>query len=182
MIPRRKPNSALVFVAALVMVTLFVLSLFVQPASPADSKKSPRYLLAVKLQHALVGTPMQNLGFILEAEGYRANISPYFIVGAAGTESGEGRNPGRYGCSGNKYNVWGLGACGRAWNEPHFVSWRHAIRYYVDFINHYWPKAQTVYDLHGYCPPCGSRAWGAQTYAWMLKMFGNVTYSIKYPR
>ena len=56
MIPRRKPNSALVFVAALVMVTLFVLSLFVQPASPGIPAKLAKQARYVASHGGVTGT------------------------------------------------------------------------------------------------------------------------------
>lgn len=139
---------------------------------------SQRYLVAKRVQQGLRGTPLHGLGFVFEAEGWRTGLSPFFLVGASGTES----SLGAAGCSGNRFNIWGLGACNRAWSVPVFPTWQRAIRYYADFIRRLWPRARTVYELHGYCPPCGSYGWGSKTYAWMRQLFGQVSSSIRYPR
>lgn len=145
-------------------------------AKPAP-KHSHRYLVARQVAHGLRGTPLQGLGFVFEAEAHRRNLSPFFLVGASGTES----SLGAAGCSGNRFNIWGLGACNRYWHVPFFPTWRHAISYYADFIRQHWPHARTVYDLHGYCE-CGSLSWGSQTLAWMHRLFQDVSGSVLYPR
>jgi len=141
-------------------------------------KHSHRYQVAQKVNHGLQGTPLHGLGFVFEAAGWKFGLSPYFLAGASGTESSLGAAP----CSGNPKNIWGLGACGRAWNEPHFPTWKSAITYYAHFIKRLWPHADTVYELHGYCPPCGSHGWGAKTLTWMQLLFGDVGESLAYPK
>lgn len=148
-----------------------------QPAQADDPKHSARYLLAKKLNQGLKGTPLEGLGFAFEAAGHRHGISPFFLIGASGTES----SLGAAGCSGNPRNIWGIGACNRAWTVPYFPDWKSAVGYYARFIKRTWPKARTVYELHGYCPPCGSYGWGSKTLAWMQQLFGPVSSSIFYP-
>lgn len=165
------------------LASFFCLFILVVGAKAADRKKprphhSHRFLVAQRVQHGLAHTPLRGLGFVFEAEGHRRNLSPFFLVGASGTES----SLGAASCSGNPHNYWGLGSCDRAWKVPHFRSAREAIRYYADFIKHYWPHAQTVYELYGYCPPCGARGWGEKTYAWMRHLFGPVSKRLEYPR
>ena len=56
MIPRRKPNSALVFVSAVVMVTMFVFSLVVEPASPGIPAKLAKQARYVASHGGVTGT------------------------------------------------------------------------------------------------------------------------------
>lgn len=119
------------------------------------------------LQAGLAGTPMYASVVELEKAARKYGISPYFIAAAAGTESAFGR----LSCRGNPRNVWGLGSCNRYWRVPYFQTWRQAYTYYARFITTRWPRARTAYDLHGYCPPCGSR-WGDATAYHMRRLFG----------
>ena len=139
---------------------------------------SHRYQVAQKVNRGLDGTPLQGLGFAFEAAGWKHKLSPFFLVGASGTESSLGESS----CRRNPHNIWGLGACGVRWSEPHFPTWKAAIFYYAWFIRDRWPNARTVYELHGYCPECGSYGWGSATYTWMERLFGDVSPSLAYPR
>jgi hypothetical protein len=146
----------------------------------AHAAHSHRYLIAKRVQDGISGTPLQGLGFMIEAEAFRSGLNPFFLVGAAGTESGDGNNPVAHPCGPHRHNVWGLGACNRYWNPPAFPTWKAAFHYYVGFIKSHWPRARTVYDLTGYCE-CGTSAWGNSTSAWMGKLFGDRSGSILYP-
>lgn len=132
----------------------------------ATAEGGQRSDTARRLNANLAGTPLAGTGWIMEAEGHRHGIHPAFIAAAAGIESAWGRLP----CRSNPRNVWGLGSCDRAWQVPHFTTWRYAIRYYARFIRSRWPHARTPYDLHGYCE-CGSRSWGSRV-AWNMDRLG----------
>lgn len=155
------------------MLTLALIAL-ITIAYPEVAAAGKRSDVARQLNANLAGTPMAGLGYILEAEGHRGNVHPAFIAAAAGLESAWGRIP----CRGNELNVWGLGSCDRAWQVPHFRSWRHAIRYYARFIRQRWPSARTPYDLPGYCE-CGSASWGSRV-AWNMDRLGFAP-QVRYP-
>jgi hypothetical protein len=164
-------------------VTVALITLFVCTTAKAARPKKPapqhshRFLVAQALNKGLRSTPLARLGFVFEAEGHRRNLSPFFLVGASGTES----SLGAASCRGNPKNLWGLGSCDRYWKVPYFETWKEAIGYYADFIRGHWPTARTVYDLHGYCE-CGSAYWGGKTSAWMAQLFGDRSGSILYPK
>jgi hypothetical protein len=128
---------------------------------------SQRHTTLTNLRAGLAGTPMAASVRELEAAARKWGLSPYFIAAAAGTESAFGR----LACRGNPRNLWGLGACNRAWHVPQFTSWQHAYGYYARFIRTRWPSARTAYDLHGYCE-CGSSVWGRRTAWHMSRLFG----------
>lgn len=110
-----------------------------------------------RLNAGLANTPMAGLGAILEAEGRRYGVSPFFMAAAAGTESSFGAAS----CSGNRKNVWGLAACDGRWHVPYFDTWQEAIGFYARFLSSRWPSARTPYDYHRYaaCDVC----WGRKT-------------------
>lgn len=130
----------------------------------ADAHAGKRSDVARQLNANLAGTPLAGKGWLLEAEGHRAGVHPAFIAAVAGLESAWGRLP----CRANSKNLWGLGSCDRAWQVPHFATWRQAIRYFARFVRTRWPYARTPYDLHGYCE-CGS--WGSRV-AWNMDRLG----------
>jgi hypothetical protein len=107
------------------------------------------------------GTPMAGLGAILEAEGRRYGISPYFMAAAAGTES----SFGAAGCSNNPKNVWGLAACDGRWHVPYFPTWESAVGFYARFLASRWQGHSSPYSFRGYaaCDAC----WGRKTSAHM---------------
>lgn len=143
-------------------LTLTLLALLI--ANCATAKGGIRHDTARKLNRNLAGTPLAGTGWLLENEGHRHGVHPAFIAAVAGLESAWGRLP----CTHNPKNVWGLGSCDRAWQVPHFTTWRQAIRYFARFIRQRWPSARTPYDLHGYCQ-CGS--WGSRV-AWNMDRLG----------
>ena len=110
-----------------------------------------------RLDAGLAGTPMAGLGAILEAEGRRYGISPYFMAAAAGTES----SFGAAGCGNNPKNVWGLAACDGRWHVPYFNTWQEAIGFYARFLASRWSNHSTPYSFRGYaaCDVC----WGRKT-------------------
>lgn len=126
----------------------------VELAPAAHARRST----VARLDRYLAGTPMRGLGDTLERVGRRHGVSPFFIVGVAGKES----SLGAAACGSNPRNVWGLGACGRAWNPPYFSSWNTAIDYFARFVEgragvgRGWPNARTPWDFGGYCSGCES--------------------------
>jgi len=125
-----------------------------------------------QLNDGLAGTPMAGLGVVLEREGRKHGVSPFFMAAAAGTESSFGAAP----CSNNRKNVWGLAACDGRWHVPYFNSWQEAIGFYARFLSSRWPSARTPYDYHRYaaCTPC----WGRKTSLHMSRF--NVGNSTRY--
>ena len=98
---------------------------------------------------------MEGTGKIVVKQSEKYGINPYFVTAVAGKESSLGREA----CSNNPKNVWGLGACGRAWGVPYFESWLEAINYFIRFIDERWPNANTPFQFYGYCQGC-EYEWG----------------------
>lgn len=101
------------------------------------------------------------------------------MAAIAGVESSYGRAA----CRGNRFNVWGLGSCGRSWSPPVFSSWWAAADYYARFLRDRWldrgVRTATAIGIT-YCPPCGSR-WGTAV-EWHMTRAGwptTVTYMKK---
>lgn len=140
-----------------------------------EAKHSDRYLTAKRLNRGLAGSPMRGLGFKLEAAGHRHGISPFFMAAVAATESSLGRVP----CRNNPRNVWGLGACGRAWWPPFFNTWNEATHYFARFLVRTWPRARTPHDFHGYAGE-GTPVWASRTAYFMRSLFG-VGSGVRYP-
>jgi hypothetical protein len=123
-----------------------------------------------RLDAGLQGTPMSGLGAILEQQGRRYGISPFFMAAAAGTESSFGAAA----CANNRRNVWGLAACDGRWHVPYFNTWTEAIRFYARFLASRWHGHSTPYSFTGYaaCDAC----WGRKTSAHMGRFgVGNST-------
>jgi len=99
---------------------------------------------------------MKGTGKIIVNQSRKYGINPYFVVAVAAKESTLGSES----CSSNPRNVWGLGACGRAWNPPYFQTWTQAVNYFIRFIERLWPRAETPYEFYGYCNGCESE-WGS---------------------
>lgn len=124
-----------------------------------------------RLDRFLSPYPMRGLGTMLERIGRREGVSPFFIVAVAGKESSFGLAA----CGANPRNVWGLGACGRAWTPPYFNTWEEAITFFARFVEgrtsvyHGWPNAQTPWDFHGYCAGCET-SWAAGVSRFMTMM------------
>lgn len=117
---------------------------------------------------------MAGTGPILEREGRRHGVSPFFMAAVAATES----SLGRAACGPGGFNAWGLGNCGTAWTVPSFGSWAEAIAYYADFLASRWPGHSTPYSFNGYaaCDDC----WARKTSEWMGSLFG-VSNRTRYP-
>lgn len=138
-------------------------------------KHSPRYQVVQQLRTGLRGTPLQGHAFEIEQAAYDTHVSPFFMVGASGTES----SVFRASCAGNRWNGWGMGSCSASW-VPFLPTLRYAFHFYGTYIRATWPSARTPYDLHGYCG-CGDQAWGDKTVAWIRQLFGNVPTTLAYP-
>lgn len=125
------------------------------------------YLTAVKLNRALVGTPMRGSGFALVLAGRKWDVHPAFIAAVAGLESSYGAAA----CRGNRMNVWGLSSCGRGWYVPQFRSWRHATEFFARWFRSRWTPAVDMWAVgRSYCPPCGS-SWGERV-AYRMRLLG----------
>jgi hypothetical protein len=135
---------------------------------------------ARRLDVYLGGTPMSGLGTLLERVGRQHGVSPFFIVAVAGKESSLGTAT----CSANPRNVWGLGACGRAWSPPYFPTWEAAIDFFARFVNGQagvgsgWPSARTPWDFGGYCRGCES-SWASGVTRFMSAM--GSSHNVRYP-
>lgn len=136
--------------------------------------------VVARLDRYLARSPMRGTGRILERVGRREGVSPFFIAGVAAKES----SLGAAACGSNRYNVWGLGACGRAWSPPYFDSWEAAIDYFARFVKgrtpayRGWPSARTPWDYHGYCQGCES-SWASGVVRHMAAMGAGT--SVRYP-
>lgn len=138
-----------------------------------------------RLKRGLRGTPLAGSERDLYQEARRANFNPYVIVGASGVESSYGLVPCSGRGTGGRFNIWGLGACGRAWHPPDFTTRRQAYRYFIGFIRSHWPDARTIYEFYGYCVPasrCGAPIWGARAMGKARQLFGPVSPSLAFPR
>lgn len=142
--------------------------------------RARRDAVVARLNRYLARSPMHGLGATLERVGRREGVSPFFIVGVAGKES----TLGSASCGSNPRNVWGLGACGRAWSPPYFRTWEHAVTYFARFVMgrtsvyRGWPSARTPYDFGGYCSGCES-SWASAVLTHMARMQAGV--SVRYP-
>jgi len=179
--PARRVTCLLLILAFLAAVA--VSSWFADPGRSSRGKPavspvhSHRYLVAVRVARGVRSTPLRGLGWLIERVGFREGVSPFFMVGASGTESSVFRAP----CSGNPRNGWGLGSCGAAWRAPYFRTWEQAFTYYARHVRRLWPRARTPFELYGYCA-CGSAYWGSKTVAWMRLLFGaGVPTGVRYP-
>jgi hypothetical protein len=124
-----------------------------------------------RLNRGLAGTPLAGHGAILDREGKRRNVSPFFVASIAGVESSFGAAA----CGGN---AWGIGSCSMT-----FASFAGGIVYttrllrtgYIDRgLRDVWSIGRV------YCPPCGSR-WGDKVAFFMRSRFRvgpSVTYSV----
>ncbi len=122
-----------------------------------------------KINRYVKNTPMEGMGKIIVKQARKHEISPYFVVAVAAKESSLGAEA----CSHNRKNVWGLGACGRAWKPPHFKNWTQAVNYFVRFINRLWPKAQSPFQFYGYCYGCETE-WGNDVARHMRNIGGTI--------
>lgn len=115
-----------------------------------------------RLNRALSRSRMAGTGAILEQEGRRYGVSPYFMAAAAWTES----SLGDAAC--DNYNAWGLGNCGSAWSVPSFSSWDEAISYYARYLSSHWPGHSSPWSFRGYakCDSC----WAEKTAEHMVAL------------
>lgn len=161
----------------IICIGALVLAVLAGGASGAmrTTAHSHRYQIAAILIRGIQGTPIAGQGWTLEDVAFHDHVNPFFIVGAAGTESSVWRAP----CASNPKNGWGLSSCGSGWYVPFFRTWRQAFDFYARYIRRQWPDARTPYDLHDYsaCDAC----WGPKTVAWIRQLFGNVSIGLAYP-
>jgi hypothetical protein len=130
--------------------------------------------VVTRLERGLVGSPMAGTGVILEREGRKHGVSPYFMAATAATES----SLGHAACSNNRFNAWGLANCTGIWYVPSFRSWDEAIAFYAKFLSSRWPSHSTPYSFSGYaaCDDC----WARKVSSWMGTLFG-VPARTRYP-
>ena len=112
------------------------------------TRRVDRYLASIR-------SPMP--AWALVRAGREAGISPFALAAISVVESSAGLAAcGR--------NAWGLGACSRAWTTitlcgkrwtlATITSWYAGARMTGELIRCLWPRARSVYDLHGYCSGC----------------------------
>lgn len=142
--------------------------------SATEDSVRPRPSVVSTLERGLAGTPMAGTGKLLEEQGRRYRISPYFMAAVAATES----SLGRASCRNNPRNVWGLASCVNSWAVPYFDSWREAISFYARFLASRWPRHSTPYSFRGYaaCSDC----WARKVSYWMRALFA-VPAETRYP-
>lgn len=144
-----------------------------QVATAAPEHHTRQHTVNV-LERGLRGSPMAGTGRLLEEQGRRYHVSPFFMAAVAATESSLGRVP----CSNNRKNVWGLASCVNSWPVPYFETWREAITFYAKFLSSRWPGHSTPYSFRGYaaCSDC----WARKVSYWMKSLFG-VEPRTRYP-
>lgn len=155
------------------LTVIVALALFGPPMSGEAEAHRGDYIK--KLDRYLANTPMRGLGRTLDHQGHLHNVSPFFIAAVAGKESSFGSRS----CSNNPRNIWGLGACGRAWHPPYFRTWTEAINYFVRFVKTRWPSATTPYHYGGYCSGC-EHSWARGVSFYMSAMGSD--YRVVYSR
>lgn len=142
-----------------IVILLFIFARSATASSKEEIKRINRHLAS---------TPMKGTGKIIYNQSKKYDINPYFVMAVAAKESSLGfKGCGRYG-----RNVWGLGACGRAWNVPSFRNWVQAINYFIRFVERLWPDARTPYEFYGYCNGC-EQEWGNDVAKYMHIYNGN---------
>lgn len=165
-------------ITALVMASLSVSASVASLSNHKKNNHSARYQVVQKLKSGMRRHPeskrLLGQAFTIEAAAFKNRISPFLIVAISGTESTFGRVP----CHNNPRNIWGLGACNRAWTVPYFETWKEAYNYYARFLKATWPKATSVYQLYGYCDGCPT--WSYEVSHIMRQLWG-VSPSTKYP-
>lgn len=158
-----------------IIVTLIVLNavIFVAKATARADHHTAKHTVNV-LERGLRGSPMAGTARILEGQGRRYHVSPYFMAAVAATES----SLGRAACSNNRFNVWGLASCVNSWPVPYFETWKEAISFYARFLATRWPGHSTPYSFRGYaaCSEC----WARKVSYWMGALFG-VPAVTRYP-
>lgn len=158
------------------MIAVVILAVFCQVAAAGATRASsgsPARVVA-RLERGLAGSPMAGTGRILESQGRRRHVSPFFMAGVAAVESSLGRSS----CYGNPRNVWGLGSCSQGWRVPYFATWRAAIRYYARFLAERWPRHSSPWSFGGYA--ANLETWAAHVAYQMRALFG-VGPSTRYP-
>lgn len=152
-------------------VTLLICAL-PSHASTVKQKPSPRFLVVQQLQHGLAGTPLAPYAWALEREGFRWNVSPFFMAAISGTESSFGAAA----CGGN---AWGIGSC----VGYSFASFREGIAFEARMLRTFYFDAgyRTIEQVGGRYAACGS-CWAAKTGWFMRSNFGVSASSLTYPR
>lgn len=143
-------------------IVIMLLALVIIPVADGASKE------VKKINRYLQSTPMRGTGKIIVNQASKYGLNPTFVAAVAGKESSFGAAS----CTQNPKNVWGLGACGRAWTPPYFRSWVAAINYFVRFIDQRWPSASSPFQFYGYCQGCESE-WGSAVAQHMQNMGGS---------
>ena len=126
-----------------------------------------------KINRHLASTPMKGTGKILYNQSKKYGVNPYFVIAVAHKES----SLGQAACSRNPRNVWGLGACGRAWTPPHFSNWVQAYNYFLRFLDDRWPSAVYPSQFYNYCSGCMDE-W-ANGVEYRMQLFGSKTTRVR---
>ncbi len=126
-----------------------------------------------KINRHLASTPMRGTGKIIYTQAKKHDVNPYFVIAVAHKES----SLGEASCSNNPRNVWGLGACGRAWTPPYFRTWTQAVNYFIRFVERLWPRAQYPSQFYGYCSGCEAE-WSSGV-EYRMKLMGSKTTRVR---
>lgn len=162
----------------LTLLAITILLALVATAAAVGARTKPhhsvRYLTAVALNRGLAGTPMQGLGFELEAAGFRYHVSPALVAAIAGSESS-------FGVQACGVNYWGWNSCnGQPWSTV-----REGIRYVsLALRDHYLSRGLlTVYAVgYRYCGRpgvCNLDRWVAHT-SWYMRRLGGDPSELRY--
>jgi hypothetical protein len=100
-----------------------------------------RQHVAGQINYYLAGSPMAGLGECIVLNAERTGVSPYLCPAIATAESSNGR--AMYVGS---FNAWGMLGC-------QFASWENGVQRFFDNIIVHWGKAQSAFELNGYCVP-----------------------------
>ena len=151
-----------------------VITIFTATPSLAATSHHTRNHDVNVLERGLRGSPMAGTARLLEAQGRRHGVSPFFMAAVAATESSLGRVP----CSSNRKNVYGLASCVNSWPVPYFETWKESISFFARFLAQRWKGHSTPYSFRGYaaCSDC----WARKVSYWMKSLFG-VPPDTRYP-
>lgn len=149
---------------------ILVATLTAAICATAKAGHSHRYEIAHRLSVGLKGTPLERYAFVLEAEGRKYNVNPFFIAAISGVESSFGAAA----CGGN---AWGIGSCSMS-----FATFADGARYTTRLLRTgYLNRGLTdVWSIgRVYCPPCGN-GWGDKV-AWFMRNRFQSPAAVTYP-
>lgn len=135
------------------------------------------YRIAKRIDRALTryGSPMAGHGLAITRAVRREGGNPFAVLAISGAESSFGKAACGYVTTGlgQCWRVWTrIELCGRTVNGPSYVtSWAAGLGLTARLIRCLWPRAQTVWDLTGYCSGCNR--WSGDVEAIARQYFGS---------